>query len=70
MHARHRIDERLSAVVRLQYDTRRRRFNEQTYGVAQTLANTWVMTYSVSVFSGRRRESDFGLDVRVDAVRF
>ena len=56
--------------MRLQYDARRRRFNEQTYGVAHTLANTWIVTYSVSVFSGRRRESNFGLDVRVDAVRF
>lgn len=70
LHARRRIDERLSALLRLQYDTRRQRFNEQTYGVAHTLANTWVVTYSVSVFDGRRRESDFGFDVRVDAVRF
>jgi LPS-assembly protein len=70
LHARRRIDERLSALLRLQYDTRRQRFNEQTYGVAHTLANTWIVTYSVSVFSGRRRESDFGFDVRVDAVRF
>ncbi|MFM8617905.1 MAG: LPS assembly protein LptD [Opitutaceae bacterium] len=70
LHARRRIDERLSALLRLQYDSRRQRFNEQTYGVAQTLANTWIVTYSVSVFSGRRRESDFGFDVRVDAVRF
>lgn len=70
LHARRRLDERFSALVRLQYDERRRRLNEQTYGVAQTLANTWIVTYSVSVFSGRRRESNFGLDVRVDAVRF
>lgn len=70
LHARRRIDERLSALLRLQYDSRRQRFNEQTYGVAHTLANTWIVTYSVSVFSGRRRESDFGFDVRVDAVRF
>ena len=70
LHARRRVNEQLSALVRLQYDARRRRFNEQTYGVAHTLANTWIVTYSVSVFSGRRRESNFGLDVRVDAVRF
>ena len=70
LHAHRRLDERLSALVRLQYDERRRRFNEQTYGVAHTLANTWIVTYSVSVFSGRRRESNFGFDVRVDAVRF
>jgi LPS-assembly protein len=70
LHARRRVNEQLSALVRLQYDARRQRFNEQTYGVAHTLANTWIVTYSVSVFSGRRRESNFGFDVRVDAVRF
>ena len=70
LHASRRLDERLSALLRLHYDARRRRFNEQTYGVAHTLANTWIVTYSVSVFSGRRRESNFGFDVRVDAIRF
>lgn len=70
LHASRRIDERLSALLRLHYDARRRRFNEQTYGIAHTLANTWIVTYSVSVFSGRRRESNFGFDVRVDAIRF
>ncbi len=65
-----RLNERFDALSRLHYDARRRRFNEQTYGVAHTLANTWLVTYSVSIYSGRRRESNFGFDLRVDALRF
>jgi LPS-assembly protein len=68
--ARRRLNERFEAVARLQYDARRHRFNEQTYGVAHTLANTWVVSYSVSVYSGRKRESNFGFDLRIDALHF
>jgi LPS-assembly protein len=67
---RRRLNERFEAIARLQYDTRRHRFNEQTYGLAHTLANTWLVSYSVSVYSGRKRESNFGFDLRVDALRF
>lgn len=65
-----RLNERYEAVTRLHYDARRRRFNEQSYGIAQNLGNTWLISYSVSLYSGRRRESSFGLNVRVDTVRF
>jgi LPS-assembly protein len=65
-----RLNERFEAISRLHYDARRRRFNEQTYGLAQNLGNTWLVSYSVSVYSGRKRESNFGFDVRVDALRF
>ncbi|MBM3853578.1 MAG: LPS assembly protein LptD, partial [Verrucomicrobia bacterium] len=70
VHGRWRIDERFEAVTRLHYDARRRRFTEQTYGVAHNVGNSWLISYMVSVYSGRRRESNFGLDVRVDAIRF
>jgi LPS-assembly protein len=69
-HGRWRLDERFEAVTRLHYDARRRRFTEQTYGVAHNVGNSWLISYMVSVYSGRRRESNFGLDVRVDAIRF
>ena len=65
-----RLNERFTALARLHYDARRHRFTEQTYGVAHNLGNTWLISYSVSVYSGRKRESNFGLDLRVDAIRF
>ena len=67
---RARLREGLEFITRLQYDARRRRFNEQTYGLAFAVANTWLVTSSVSVYSGRKRESSFGFDLRVDALRF
>jgi LPS-assembly protein len=65
-----RLSERFTALTRLHYDARKRRFNEQRYGVAHNVANTWLITYAVSVYSGRKRESNFGFDLRVDALRF
>lgn len=65
-----RINEAYEAVARLNYDTRRSRFNEQTYGIAHNLGNTWLISYTVSLYSGRRRESSFGFNVQIDTVRF
>jgi len=65
-----RINERFDALARLHYDSRKRRFNEQAYGLAQNLGNTWRISYVVSVYSGRKRESNFGFNVQVDALRF
>jgi LPS-assembly protein len=65
-----RINERLEALSRLRYDARRRRFNEQAYGIVQNLGNTWLVSYTVSLYSGRRRESSFGFNVQIDTVRF
>lgn len=67
---RFRINERLEAMARLHYDVRRRRFNEQAYGLVQNLGNTWLISYTVSLYSGRRRESSFGFNVQIDTVRF
>ena len=67
---RARINERLEAITRLHYDARKRRFNEQAYGIAQNLGNTWLISYTVSLYSGRRRESSFGFNVQIDTLRF
>jgi LPS-assembly protein len=68
--ARVRLNESYEAVTRLHYDTRRHRFNEQAYGIAQNIGNTWLLSYTVSLYSGRRRESSFGFNVQIDTVRF
>lgn len=67
---RARINERLEAITRLHYDARKRRFNEQSYGLAQNLGNTWLISYTVSLYSGRKRESAFGFNVQIDTLRF
>lgn len=67
---RARLTERFEALTRLHYDARRNRFNEQSYGIAQNLGNTWLVSYTVSLYSGRRRESSFGFNIRVDALGF
>ena len=65
-----RLTERFEALTRLHYDARKRRFNEQAYGITQNLSNTWLISYTVSLYSGRRRESSFGFNVQIDTVRF
>ncbi len=65
-----RINERFEALTRLHYDARRHRFNEQAYGISQNLGNTWLVSYTVSLYSGRKRESSFGFNVQIEAVRF
>lgn len=68
--ARARLNEEYDVLAQLRYDQRRHRFTEQSYGIVQNLANTWRISYLVSFYSGRRRESGFGLSVQVDTVRF
>ncbi|HEY1108798.1 MAG TPA: LPS assembly protein LptD [Opitutaceae bacterium] len=70
VEGRRRINERLEALTRLRYDVRTRRFTEQSYGVVQNLGNTWLVSYTVSVYEGRARESSFGFNVQIDTVRF
>ncbi len=65
-----RLNERYSALTRLHYDARKRRFNEQAYGLVQNLDYTWRVSYVVSLYSGPRRESHFGLNVQVEATGF
>jgi len=65
-----RLNESLALLTKLHYDTRRKRFNEQAYGVRQNLGNTWNVQYLVTVYDGPRRESDFGFNVTVEAIGF
>ena len=64
------INEALEAIVHLRYDARRQRFNEQAYGVRQNIGNTWSVEYLITLYDGRRRESNFGFNIRVDVVRY
>lgn len=70
VEGRRRINEVFSVLTRLHYDVRKHRFNEQAYGVVQNLGNTWRVSYLVSLYSGRRRESGFNFSLQVDTVRF
>ena len=67
---RYRLHERFDALTRLHYDSRKRRFTEQAYGLMQNLDNTWRISYVVSLYEGRSRESRFGLNLQVEAVGF
>jgi len=67
---RARLNEEYDALTQLRYDQRRHRFTEQSYGIVQNLGNTWRLSYLVSFYSGRRRESGFGFSVQIDTVRF
>jgi len=70
LEATYRINEAYEVVSHLRYDVRAARFDEQVYGVRQNLGNTWRVEYAVTVYNGPRRESRFGLNLRVDAIRF
>jgi lipopolysaccharide export system protein LptA len=67
---RRRLTEQFDVLARLRYDQRKHRFNEQSYGLVQNLANTWRVSYLVSLYSGPRRESHFGFSIQIDTVRF
>jgi len=66
----HRLNEAYAVVTKLHYDTRKRRFNEQAFGLRQNLSNTWKIEYLVTVYDGPRRESDFGFNIAVEALGF
>lgn len=65
-----RLNEAYELLAKLHYDTRRRRFNEQAYGVRQNLGNTWSLAYLVTLYDGPRRESNFGFNVSIEALGF
>src|ERR1019366_1866123 len=70
LDSRAHLNERFDALARLSYDARKRRFNEQAYGLVQNLAHTWRVTYLVSLYSGPRRESHSGFSVQIEAIGF
>jgi LPS-assembly protein len=67
---RFRINESFQGLTRIQFDARRRRLTEQSYGLVHNIANTWLVSYTVSLYSGRRRESGVGFNIQIDTVRF
>ncbi len=66
----YQLNEVFGVYAQLHYDARRRRFNEQRYGLTHTLENRWVVGYELSFFEGPRRESDFGFNLRLQTVSF
>jgi LPS-assembly protein len=67
---RQRVNESYDVFVRLLYDARLSRFNEQTFGVTQRLGQTWNVRYEVSFTQGQRREGSFGFNIQVDLLKF
>ncbi|MCF7686689.1 MAG: LPS assembly protein LptD [Cephaloticoccus sp.] len=65
-----RINEVHDVLLKLHYDARLHRFNEQAFGLRQNLGNTWSVEYLVTVYDGPRRESDFGFNIAVEALGF
>ncbi len=65
-----RLNEVCDVFARWRYDSRRSRFNEQTYGVAQRIGQTWDVRYEVSMFEGPRRESSFSFNLEVELIKF
>ena len=65
-----RINEAYEAVARLQYDIRRHRFNEQSYGIRHKITNLWLVEYAVTIYDGPRRESRVGFNVKVGVIGF
>ena len=57
-------------MTRLHYDARRKRFVEQSYGIRHNLDNTWRIEYAITVYEGRSRESNFGFNIQIEAIRF
>jgi LPS-assembly protein len=70
IEGRRRINEAYEAIARVRYDFRKRRFNEQFYGIRQNLSNLWIVEYAVTLYDGPRRESRFGFNVQVQAIGF
>jgi LPS-assembly protein len=70
MDTRLRINEAYEAVVRLQYDVRKHRFNEQSYGIRQNISNLWLVEYAFTLYNGPRRESRVGFNVQVTVLGF
>jgi LPS-assembly protein len=65
-----RLNEAFETRGLLRYDARKHRLVEQSYGVRQNLANTWLINYAVTLYGGPRRESHFGFSVRIDSIGF
>ena len=65
---RYRFNEAYQGFTRIDFDSLQNRFVERTFGVRQNVRNRWAIDYAVSVYSGRARESDFGLSLRLTLI--
>lgn len=70
VESRFRLNEIFEAQARLHYDARKRRFNQQSYGISQNLGNIWRISYVATFYSGRQRESNFGFNVQFETLGF
>lgn len=66
----HRVNEVWKGFARVRYDGRTNRWNELSFGLRQSLQNTWNVRYEVSWYHGQQREASFGLNLMVDLIRF
>ncbi|HWA88353.1 MAG TPA: LPS assembly protein LptD [Opitutus sp.] len=66
----YRLNEVYEAITFLRYDARASLFDEQSYGIRQKIGNVWSVDYIVTLYSGDRRESHFGFNVKIDTIRF
>ncbi len=67
---RYRVNEAYTTIARLHYDARRSRFVEQSLGLQHNLDNLWSIRYGLSLYSGRTRESNFGLRIEARLAGF
>jgi LPS-assembly protein len=65
-----RINEAYEAVVKLQYDFRQHRFNEQSYAIRHKITNLWLIEYALTLYDGPRRESRVGFNVKLGVIGF
>ena len=65
-----RINEVYQMVGRLHFDARKNRFNERSIALRQNVDNLWSIQYGVSLYEGRKRESNFGFSVEVRLAGF
>lgn len=64
----YRITEAYQVFTKVHFDARESRLVERSVGLTQNLHNLWLIDYGVSFYSGRRRESNFGLILRVNLI--
>jgi LPS-assembly protein len=65
-----RVSDSLHFIGRWRYDARRKRLNEQSYGIMQRLGQTWDVRYELTFNEGQRRESSYGFNVEVELLKF
>ena len=65
-----RVSDTLHFIGRWRYDARKKRLNEQSYGIMQRLGQTWDVRYELSFSEGQQRESSFGFNIEIELLKF